>query len=69
MGIATPAPPSGRRFDSGENMNAKCLEQTIREIVGPLFFAVMSSHGREAEELSVGVLRSALPGSTDPIAQ
>lgn len=46
-------------------------EQTIREIVGPMFFALLSLYDRDAEQESVQLLRDALKsgGVTDPIAK
>lgn len=47
------------------------MEQTLREIVGPLFFSLLSLYDRDAEEESVQQLRDALAsgGVTDPIAK
>jgi hypothetical protein len=47
------------------------MEQTLREIVGPLFFAMLSLYDRDAEQESVQQLRDALAsgGVTDPIAR
>ena len=45
--------------------------QTLREIVGPLFFALLSLYDRDAEQESVQQLRDAIAsgGVTDPIAR
>jgi hypothetical protein len=47
------------------------MEQTLREICGPLFFAMLSLYDRDAERESVQLLRDALAsgGVTDPIAK
>ena len=47
------------------------MEQTLREIVGPLFFALLSLYDRDAERESVQLLRDTLAsgGVTDPIAK
>jgi hypothetical protein len=47
------------------------MEQTLREIVGPLFFALLSLYDRDAEAESVQHLRDVLisGGVTDPIAR
>lgn len=47
------------------------MEQTLREIVGPIFFAMLSLYDRDAEKESVQLLRDALAsgGVTDPIAK
>jgi hypothetical protein len=47
------------------------MEQTLREIAGPLFFALLSLYDRDAEQESVQLLRDALAsgGVTDPIAR
>jgi chorismate mutase len=47
------------------------MEQTLREIAGPLFFALLSLYDRDAEAESVQLLRDALAsgGVTDPIAK
>jgi chorismate mutase len=47
------------------------MEQTLREIVGPLFFSLLSLYDRDAERESVQLLRDALAsgGVTDPIAK
>jgi chorismate mutase len=45
--------------------------QTLREIIGPVFFALLSLYDRDAERESVQMLRDALAsgGVTDPIAK
>jgi hypothetical protein len=47
------------------------MEQTLREIIGPVFYALLSLYDREAEKESVHLLRAALAngGVTDPVAQ
>jgi hypothetical protein len=46
------------------------MERTLREIVGPIFFALLSLYDRDAEAESIRVLRAALADSvTDPIAR
>jgi len=47
------------------------MEQTLREVVGPLFFALLSLYDRDAEQESVQRLRDVLAsgGVTDPIAK
>jgi hypothetical protein len=46
-------------------------EQTLREIAGPLFFAMLSLYDMDAERTSVGLIRQALAsgGVTDRIAK
>jgi hypothetical protein len=46
-------------------------EKTLREIVGPLFFSLLSLYDRDAERESVQLLRDALAsgGVTDPVAR
>lgn len=45
--------------------------QTLREIIGPVFFALVSLYDRDAEAESVQLLRDTLAsgGVTDPIAK
>jgi chorismate mutase len=47
------------------------MEQTLREIVGPLFFAMLSLYDRDAEAEAIQQLRDILAsgGVTDPIAR
>jgi hypothetical protein len=47
------------------------MEQTLREIVGPLFFAMLSLYDKDAEMESIQMLRDCLAsgGVTDPIAR
>ena len=47
------------------------MEQTLREVAGPLFFAMLSLYDRDAEKESVQLLRDALAsgGVTDGIAK
>jgi hypothetical protein len=47
------------------------MEQTLREVAGPLFFAMLSLYDRDAERESVQLLRDALAsgGVTDGIAK
>lgn len=47
------------------------MGQIIREIVGPLFYALLSLYDRDAERESVQLLRDTLAsgGVTDPIAR
>jgi hypothetical protein len=47
------------------------MEQTLREIVGPIFFAMLSLYDRDAERESVQLLRDTLAsgGVTNPIAR
>jgi hypothetical protein len=47
------------------------MEQTLREIVGPVFYALLSLYDRDAEQESVQLLKTALAngGVTDPVAQ
>lgn len=46
-------------------------EQCLREIIGPVFFALLSLYDRDAEAESVQHLRDVLAsgGVTDPIAR
>ncbi len=46
-------------------------EQTLREIVGPLFFAMLSLYDRDAERKSVQLLRDTLAsgGVTNSVAR
>ena len=46
------------------------MEQTLREVIGTVFFAMLSLYDRDAERQSVQLLRDALAsgGVTDPIA-
>ena len=52
-------------------MEKGMTEQTLREIAGPLFFAMLSLYDRDAERESVGLLRRALAsgGVTDRVAK
>jgi hypothetical protein len=47
------------------------MEQTLREVAGPLFFAMLSLYNRDAERESVQLLRDALAsgGVTDGTAK
>jgi hypothetical protein len=47
------------------------MEQTLREVVGSVFYALLSLYDRDAEQESVQLLRIALAngGVTDPVAQ
>lgn len=47
------------------------MEQTLRETMGPIFFAMLSLYDKDAERESVEMLRSAIKsgGVTDPIAK
>jgi hypothetical protein len=47
------------------------MERTLREIVGPVFYALLSLYDRDAENESIQLLRNALTngGVTDPIAK
>ena len=47
------------------------MEQTLREVAGPLFFAMLSLYDRDAEWESVQLLRDTLAsgGVTDGIAK
>ena len=47
------------------------MEQTLREVAGPLFFAMLSLYDHDAERESVQLLRDALAsgGVTDGIAK
>ena len=47
------------------------MEQTLREVVGPVFYALLSLYDRDAEQESVQLLRKTLAngGVTDPVAK
>jgi hypothetical protein len=47
------------------------MEQTLREVIGPVFFALLSLYDKDAERESVEMLRNALAcgGVTDPVAK
>jgi hypothetical protein len=49
----------------------KGMEQTLREVAGPLFFAMLSLYDRDAERESVALIRRALAsgGVTDRVAK
>ena len=36
------------------------MEQTLREVIGPVFFAMLSLYDRDAEDKSIQLLRDAL---------
>jgi hypothetical protein len=46
------------------------MEETLREIIGPVFYALLSLYDRDAQQESAQLLRAALAngGVTDPIA-
>jgi hypothetical protein len=52
-------------------MEEHMVEQTLRETMGPIFFAMLSLFDKDAERESVEMLRNALDcgGVTDPIAK
>ncbi len=47
------------------------MEQTLREVIGPVFFAMLSLYDKDAERELVEMLRNAIDcgGVTDPIAK
>jgi hypothetical protein len=70
VGVANRAVLRGGLF-RGRKESKEMTEQTLREIVGPLFFGLLSLYDRDAERTSVGLLRQALAsgGVTDRIAK
>jgi hypothetical protein len=62
---------AGRRLGGPFSWKEEMTEQTLREIAGPLFFAMLSLYDMDAERTSVGLIRQALAsgGVTDKTAK